>query len=133
MTEKEPEQIRGVPANTVRTPRSTPPHKGQMAGPHRPSLPVRPVAHLTSTIASNTEPQSREMRRKVQIITAEDSAQPDEFPIPKPDTVRCPATGTICDPPRIIPYNILSMNQNRNVLGKLHEPLVEVQVSLRFR
>ena len=104
-----------------------------MAGPHRPSLPVRSVAHLTSTIASNTEPRSREMRRKVQIITAEYGTQPDGIPIPKPDIAHRQATGTIYDPPRIIPYNILSLTQNRNVSEKLHEPLVEVQVSLRCR
>ena len=113
-------------ANTVGTPRSAPPHKGQMAGPHRPSLPVRPIAHLTSTIASNTEPRSREMRRDRQIITAEDEVQPGAFPTPKPDSARDQAAGTTCDPPPVISYNILSLNQNQSVLGKLHEPLVEV-------
>jgi len=91
-----------------------------MAGPHRPSLPVRPVAHPTSTIASNTEPRPREMRRKVQIIIAEDWTQPGGFPIPKPDIVHRAATGTICAPHRITSYHILSLNQDSNLSGKLH-------------
>src|SRR3712207_6399986 len=97
-----------------------------MVGPHRPSPPVRPVAHLTSTIASKTEPRSREMRSRRQIITAADRTQLGGFPIPKPDTAHSPAPGTTCAPPRIFLYNILSLNQNHSVSEKLHIPLVEV-------
>ena len=118
--------MRGVPAKTVRTPRPAPPHKGQLVGPHRPSLSVRTIAHLTSTIASNTEPRSREMRRRRQIITAEEGTQPDRFPIPKPDIVHCPEAATICDMPRLLPHNILRLTQNHSLSEKLHKPLVEV-------